>query len=206
MAETPSGPALTSANLQPREPTTPQEIINKRVARSEGALLFDQAVVAKPLTLPGRKFRVLNQNVSFRWINCTARNGLQVQRMTSLGFVKATDKDILFTSGDLPFKEGCYKDGDRLLMKLDKTRYLGALKHNFMVAEQRVSRLGATRTANAALRGKIHMGGDMSLDGETTSLSGTLSEVNAPQALKDKIQVFAPGQEDVHFSPDPEVK
>jgi len=204
--EKPESPALTSAALEPHVPTDPQEIVNRRNALREGAVLFDESIQAKPLALPGKRFRILNNNVSFRWINCGARGGMQVARMKAVGFEVAKATDIVFPGGDLPLTDGVFKNGDLLLMKIDKQKYLGALKNNALTAQDRVSRRGIAQTANAALRGRIHIGGDMSLNSETSAVPGTLSEVNAPQALKDKIVPFIPGEGEVRFSPDPEVK
>src|SRR5579859_1447283 len=88
-------------------------------------------LVAPDFTNPELK----NPDVIGRWIEFKARDGFRYQQALSQGYVPVTLSDLK-DPNDLKVycKEAGtkYINGDVILMKIDRRRYYGALKHRFM--------------------------------------------------------------------------
>lgn len=90
-------------------------------------------IVARPLVAPDfTNPKPKNPNVCFRWIEFKARDGFRYQQCIAQGFSVAKKEDLAnpeaFTvySREMGTK---FINGDVILMKIDRARYLGALKH-----------------------------------------------------------------------------
>jgi hypothetical protein len=97
---------------------------------------LDDSIVAGPLVDPDFANVIpANPNVSFRWINYKAGDGLRFAQAQAQGFIVATKADVKH-GADPYIREGGskYVNGDLILMKIDRKRYLGALKHKHRVA------------------------------------------------------------------------
>lgn len=187
--------ALTNDSLMDRPlEVGSQEHQNRLNARREGALLSDATIVAKPLEIPGfNKVTMKNSNISIRWVNWKARDGLQVERMKLAGFEMAQPEDVDIAG--LKFRDGELRNGDLVLMKISRPEYLGALKWNARVAQQRVSRenllaagVGEIRKAiqNPTGEGRIE-----TIDGQPRIVAEHVDIGQTPQ-LSQKIQAFVP--------------
>lgn len=164
--------AITSANENP-EPT-PSIRALRRKALEEGAFIHDEAIIAKPLTIPGQNIKPARVGITLRWVNCRAGNGLQFERMRICGFQVATDKDAKCL--DIPFLNGAYHNGDVILMFIATSQYQAALKYNAELAMRRVGN-------NEILKqGKDHL---------NEALAGATPE------LKKKISAFAPTEAEI---------
>jgi len=99
---------------------------------------LDEDIVAKPLVTPDfANIKSKNPNVSFRWIEFKAQDGLRFSQAQAQGWQVATEQDIVLDNVISPYrKDGGSKfiNGDIILMKMDRRRYLGALKHKHNVA------------------------------------------------------------------------
>lgn len=99
---------------------------------------LDESIIAKPLVTPDfANIKSKNPNVSFRWIEFKAQDGLRFSQAQAQGWTVATEADIVVDGVISPYrKDGGSKfiNGDIILMKMDRGRYLGALKHKHQVA------------------------------------------------------------------------
>jgi hypothetical protein len=175
--EVSSTPAITTESLQPRKVTDPVMRQNIANARREGAFITDDSIVAKPLTVPGHKVVYKNPSLICRMVNRSARQGLSVERHKLAGFRIATPADISFSDGLTPINNQ-FIDGDLIAMVIDRNRYLGALKHVAVRAQERVSARDTLQKSRKVLR-------------------ETLNETSAPAELRNKIQPFIPGASEI---------
>lgn len=188
MSEPTKIPTVTSAVVQgplksvstgtPGSPLTPeqQKVVNQQLAQNPGAIIPDSAIEARPLTLPNTlDVKLKNPNLAVKWVNRVAGGGRRIQDHLAMGFVMATPSDV-----DLPasmLKDGKYVDGDVVLMKIDRIKYVAALKYNELKAVQRVERKDQTQRARNNVR-------------------EALAEVGAPAELAKKVQAFVPSQDE----------
>ena len=144
----PATPAITSANL-PKEP----------VAQSAPTILDDEQIVAKPLIdADFTKIKPRNPNHSFFFGNRVAnkasggdgQTGLRIDDLLARGFEFATPEDVLIPDGaggwkPMPKDSALIRNnrvvrGDLILLKIDRVKYVGAIKYNAESAMNRVSR------------------------------------------------------------------
>lgn len=164
-------PAVTSQNL----PTPPAPAGAPPPAGAK--FLGDETIVAKPLSSADfTNLRVKNPNISLRWVNRLAMDGIWYEQMKSMGFVNATVNDV--EAPTFLLKDSAIIKGDLILMKIAKKDYLGALKYNVERATDRLTR-----------RLKEEKG--------KQSLREALAEVGAPPELTKKISAFLPGEKEV---------
>jgi hypothetical protein len=94
---------------------------------------LDNSIVARPLVAPDfTNPKPKNSNVIFRWIEFKARDGFRFQQCLTQGYVVATINDLANPEKFIVYnKEQGTKfiNGDVILMKIDRGRYLGALKY-----------------------------------------------------------------------------
>ena len=99
---------------------------------------LDETIVAKPLVTPDfANIKSKNPGVSFRWVEFKAQDGLRFSQAQAQGWVTATEQDVMIDGVISPYKkDGGTKfiNGDLILMKMDRRKYLGALKHKHQVA------------------------------------------------------------------------
>lgn len=120
---------------------------------------LDDNIVAKPLvdfdfTNPEPK----NPNISFRWVEFKARDGFRFQQCLAQGFVPATVHDVK-NAGLLKMYEReagtKFINGDLILMKIDRGRYVGAKRHRYlrtiMITDPRAVKPVAQAVAQAML-------------------------------------------------------
>jgi hypothetical protein len=97
---------------------------------------LDDAIIARPLVSPDfTNPEPKDPNVQFRWIEFKARDGFRFQQCLTQGFKVATIQDLKHPEKFAVYaKEAGTKfiNGDVILMKIDKGRYLGALKHRYL--------------------------------------------------------------------------
>lgn len=106
-----------------------------RQVSPELALLFNKAIVAKPLTSPEVcSIHVKNSEYQYRWVNRQAKGGLMYQMRRSQGFTNATSEDVQVLGGDAAVTNGEITAFDLILMKIQKDRYDEAIKYNMQKA------------------------------------------------------------------------
>lgn len=138
---------------------------------------LDAGIVARPLV--GNEFldpRPKNPAVIFRWIEHKARDGFRYHQCLAQGYAVATEADIQNPEQLQVFnREGGTKfiNGDLILMKIDRARYLGAIKHR---VEQ------ALYTSDPAVR---------------QAIAKRAAQADLTPAAQAKIAVFAPGAADL---------
>lgn len=122
MPETKTAPTVTSANL----PSAP-------VAARIDAAELDDSITARSLSMPDFiNVKSKNPNLSFRWINHKAGDGLRYSQAVAQGWANATPTDCAIAGQSIPtvyLKDGKIINGDLILMKIDRAAYLGALKN-----------------------------------------------------------------------------
>jgi hypothetical protein len=127
-------PTVTSKNLPGAKPPAVDNLTGKEAQSIlpppavDYAEIPDELIEARPLVDPGwAEIKWKNSNLSGRWVYCHGeRGGLRFQEMRALGFRAAKDTDA-----EVPgvlFEDGVFRKGDTVLMVMDKSRYLGALK------------------------------------------------------------------------------
>lgn len=150
-------------------------------ARREADFLFDDTIIAKSLAPSGLDNVVLkNPALYFKWINCSFQNGVMYETAKSKGFVNATPIDV-----EVPgviFRDGAFRYGDVILMKMDKNLALGSMK----AAALRAMKQGGKSVDDASHR---------------RNLQEVLGEVNAPASQKAKIKAFTPSSSDLSGIP-----
>lgn len=164
----PTYPMITNLAAQ-QPPTPPRPVV---------APELDDAIKAIPLVAPDfTNPKPKNSNVALRWIEFKARDGFRFHQALSQGYVVATANDLM-----QPDKLAVYNremgtkfiNGDVILMKIDRARYLGALKHRHQQSD-RLTAQGAVQAASRAAG--------------STELS--------PAAMRSgKMEVFTPGADD----------
>jgi hypothetical protein len=96
---------------------------------------LDEDIKAIPLVAPdftNPEFK--SPDIIGRWIEFKARDGLRYQQALAQGYTNVTMSDLADSAS---LKVYCkeagtkYINGDVILMKIDRRRYLGALKHRF---------------------------------------------------------------------------
>ena len=169
-------PTMTTSSAIPRPPveTVP-----------DAAELADD-IHAAPMIMPDFiKIRKRNPNVEFRWINFKAGEGLRFAQAQAMGFVVATQQDVAVGELSPYVREGGtkYVNGDLILMKIDRKRYLGALRHKHEVAAALADDgIQRTLSARGAARELANAGANR-------------------QSLQGKISVFTPDAADLAGTP-----
>lgn len=135
-----------------------------------------EGVEAKSLSAPGfDQIKKKNPNIEIRWVNRACGKDtptLRYEQMLSMGWVNATLNDV-----EAP--PGCTKDGhiqiyDVILMKIDRNKYLGAMRFN----NERVNR-AVTRSGLASVN---------------DDLRKEFQKEGVANKAKGKVTAFVPGQ------------
>lgn len=118
----------TMVNPIPPDPT---------IRRGNPAPELDEMLEARPLVEPDFiNVPAANPDTSFRWIEFKARDGFRFHQALAQGWLVATRTDV--KPGYLsPYtREGGSKfiNGDLILMKISRQRYLGALKYRHQIS------------------------------------------------------------------------
>lgn len=188
-----SAGVLTSAMAIPQEPTvTDADVPRYRDGRPIPEELRDDSLVAMPLVMPDFiDPQLANPNLSKRWINFKAGEGLRYNQCLAQGWRNATQADLKPNQLSPYKKEGGTKfiNGDLILMVIDKRRYLGALKHRHQVA---------AALADAAL---LRAASGKRAANELAR-AGAYRQSNLNQRTgQPKVQVFAPDSVDLAGTP-----
>ncbi len=150
----------------------------------EAAILFNQAIVARPLMVPEVcSIRIKNHEYRYRWANRDALGGRIYMQRRAQGFVNATPDDVEVLSGDAQSKDGEIRAGDVVLMKMAAHLYDGAIKANMIKART---------LANA--RGLYSEGGSSDVNSDATPTRRTISA--EPGATSGRAVPFIPGNTD----------
>lgn len=155
----PTTPTVTSANL-PKPPVVE-------------AFVPDEQIEARPLIVPAaEQVKIKNRNCCFRWANRIAKEGESLRRWLAAGFTMAIPSvDVEVPAGLI--RNGQIINGDLVLIKISREKYIGALKYNEERARARMAPGSVERTGRSAV-------------------NQALSEVNAPQNLRGKVRTFVP--------------
>jgi hypothetical protein len=129
----------------------------------QGLVVSDDQIKAIPLSAPGwQNVKWKNPVISGRWVNYVAQKGQRFEEAVGQGYlvVKDTDAEV----PGVPFKDGAFRKGDLILMKMDRARYIGAIKYNEELSlrlagvrrksDQRRPATRDPRTGEAILHGK----------------------------------------------------
>jgi len=145
--------------------------------RRDAAFLFDDNIIARPLTSTGIE-NVVSKNPAlwFKWANCSFQDGFLYEQAKAKGYVNATPVDAEVPG--VVFKDGHFKSMDLILMKIDRNKALGEQKYNV----QRALRASGSKQ-----------------DGKTGErvLKEALGGVSEPPELKRKMSVFTPNEKDL---------
>lgn len=102
-----------------------------RVLSPEAAILFNKAIVARPLMVPEVcSIRVKNTEYRYRWVNSQGQGGRMYMQRKAQGFQNATTDDVELLGGDAVCNKGEIKAGDLILMKIRADLYDAAIKDN----------------------------------------------------------------------------
>ena len=101
----------------------------------EAAILFDKAIIAKPLGVPNVcDVHIKNSGYRYRWVNRDGQGGRIYTQRRSQGFLNATTDDVAVLGGDVMDKDGEIRAGDLILMKIQPDKYDAAIKANMVKA------------------------------------------------------------------------
>jgi hypothetical protein len=165
--------AMTNETLlTPKVPETPTEKSNFAAARQEGAVLYDDAIIARPLALPGLKVKLKNPEMIPFWANRVAKGGRRVFQLKAAGY-KVCHPDDVINAGGVETSDGQFVNDDLLLMMAPRAVHLGALKHNAQIAHDKLT------TAQLARKSR-------------STLDETLGEVQSTSAMRQKISMYVP--------------
>lgn len=113
----------------------PVDAPQSRTISPEAALLFNKAIIAKPLMVPEVcSLQVKNHEYRYRWVNRDGMGGRIYMQRKAQGFVNATDNDVSVQGGDVQAKDGEIRAGDLILMKINADQYDAAIKSNMVKA------------------------------------------------------------------------
>jgi hypothetical protein len=108
----------------------------QRMISPEAAILFDKAIIARPLNTPEVcNIHVKNTEYYYRWVNARASGGQVYMQRKALGFINATSDDVDVLVGDAVATEGEVRSGDLILMKMQFQRWASHIKANMQRAE-----------------------------------------------------------------------
>jgi len=114
--------------------------ITPRRISPEASILFDKAIVARPLLTPEvASIRVKHTEYYYRWvprpIGEKAGTGLMYTQRLAMGFRNATNEDVDVLVGDTVSDGGEVRCGEMILMKLPWERWAGHVKSNMQRAQ-----------------------------------------------------------------------
>jgi hypothetical protein len=199
---------ITSANLAPNLPPPTQAEKDaamfggpadlKPLDVSKGASFTDQelydSLVAEPLVLPNFiNLQPSSPDIKFRYVNFSVgekESGIRYSQMRAAGYVNATLKDIKDFEKFPPEyqqSDGSIRIGDVILMKVDRSKYIGALKWK----DDQARRLGRLRGTTGNVRDASGKAGMQSFSQSLQSESG------APPTLLNKVAAFMPDEGDI---------
>ena len=113
----------------------PGEAPRATVVSPEAAMLFNKAIIARPLLVPEVcSLRVKDSGYRYRWVNRDALGGRIFTQRRAQGFINATNDDVDVMSGDAETKDGEIRAGDLILMKIRADLYDAAMKFNMQKA------------------------------------------------------------------------
>lgn len=102
----------------------------------EAALLFNKAIIAKPLMAPEVcSLHIKNTEYRYRWVNRDGLGGRIYTQRRAQGFLNATMADVDILNADAQTKDGEIRAGDLVLMKIRADLYDGAIKANMLKAK-----------------------------------------------------------------------
>jgi hypothetical protein len=111
-------------------------------------------IVARPLMLPDFvNIKPKNPEIAFRWVNFKAGEGKRFNEATFQGFLPATPDDCENHLGMA--KDGRVINGDLMLMKIDRKKYLGALRYNNEAVNRVVRKANRETVANQMLKEEL---------------------------------------------------
>jgi len=122
------------------------------------------SVTARPLQMPDFvDIKPKNPQLALRWCNRVAGEGQRLDQVTYAGFVPAKPEEVSYPNGKpIPsslIKNGQILLGDLILMKIDRSAYDGALKHNWERAVQRLHPKAAQQQGRADLNNSLKEAG-----------------------------------------------
>lgn len=113
----------------------PTEAPAARTISPEAALLFNKAIVARPLMAPEVcSLKVKNHEYRYRWVNRDGMGGRIYTQRRAQGFINADNNDVEVLAGDAVSKDGEIRAGDLILMKIRAELYDAAIKWNMQKA------------------------------------------------------------------------
>lgn len=114
-----------------------------RQVSPETAILFDKAIIARPLMTPEVcSLRIKNHDYRYRWVNRDALGGRMYTQRKAQGFMNATNNDVDVMGADVQDKDGEIRAGDLILMKIRCDLYDGAIKFNIKKSQTLASARG----------------------------------------------------------------
>lgn len=165
---TPAPPTVTSKNL----PTPPVAVAQPTKPSQVETFVPYEQIVAQPLIVPAaEQVKIKNRGCCYRWANRIAKEGESLRRWLAAGFVMATTIDVDVPAGLV--RNGQIINGDLVLIKINREKYIGALKYNEQRALARMSPASIERTGRSAI-------------------AQAAAEVNAPMNLRGKVRTFVP--------------
>lgn len=124
-------------------------------------------IEAKPMHAPAfDQIRKKNQNIEIRWVNRFVNGAtaplMRYEQMLAMGWVpvkvnidaktgEASSPDVFIPIG-CAIKDGCIQNYDVILMKIDRARYIGAMRYNNERVNKAVQRPGVIAGANENLK------------------------------------------------------
>lgn len=136
----------------------------RKISR-EAAILFDKAIIAKPLGVPNVcDVHIKNTEYAYRWVNRDGQGGRIYTQRRAQGFLNATLADADILGGDVTTGDGEIRAGDLILMKIRQDLYDAAIKANMVKA---------STLANA--RGFYTEGGSSDVHSDATPSRKTIS-------------------------------
>jgi hypothetical protein len=135
----------TDANANVPLPPGPARSISP-----DAAILFNKAIVARPLMVPEVcSIQIKNTEYRYRWVNRDGQGGRIYMQRKAQGFQNATNEDVKILGGDASNKDGEIRAGDLILMKIRAEIYDAAMKYN-MVKADTMARTRGVQLENAS--------------------------------------------------------
>src|SRR5580704_887014 len=174
---------VTDVNANVPAPPAKAQVLSR-----EAALLYNKAVVARPLMTPEVcSIKVKNLEYQYRWANRDALGGRIYTQRRAQGFLNATNNDVEVLGGDVSDKDGEIRAGDLILMKIRTDLYDGAMKHNMLKALQ---------LQNA--RGMWTEGGSSDVHSDETPKAKTVAAAGAPSFIPKAAEAEALINDSIH--------
>lgn len=174
---TPS-PANAKVTTEPMKTVATADVNLRNMTDDE--ILSDSSIIARPLAMPEQlDIKPKRPEYQFRWVQRKAGDGMWYERMKAAGFLNATKDDVEGLHESALVVDGFITVGDLILMKIEKIRYAGFIKHNYEKAQRATNRTSVHESAKSHAQQSVASAGHKVAPGKIVFYTPSAAEAEA---------------------------